>query len=126
MPPLHLLGEYESLTRQHQEQFAPALTQLQASVDQMLHQLRRQEQSLVEAQAKQLAQLHTQLATDTRCLLNSIELQSFISQVPARCAGHRPRCGYGTPQHLENSNPFRKVAGTSNCPKPDIRNSHFR
>ncbi len=69
MPPLHLFGEYESLTQQHQEQFAPALTQLQASVDQMLHQLRRQEQSLVEAQAQQLAQIHAQLATDARCLL---------------------------------------------------------
>ena len=27
MPPLHLLGEYESLTQQHQEQLIPALTQ---------------------------------------------------------------------------------------------------
>jgi hypothetical protein len=83
MPPLHLLGEYESLIQQHQEQFAPALNQLQASVDQMLHQLQQQEQSLVEAQAQQLAQLHAQLATDARCLLNSIELQTFIAQVQA-------------------------------------------
>lgn len=83
MPSLHLLGEYESLTNQHQEQFAPALTQLQASVDQMLHQLRQQERLLVKAQAQQLAQLHAQLAADARCLLNSFELQSFISQVQA-------------------------------------------
>lgn len=83
MPPLHLLGEYESLTQQHQEQFTPALTQLQASIDQMLQQLRQQEQSLVEAQSQQLAQIHAQLSTDARCLLNSIELQTFIPQVQA-------------------------------------------
>ncbi len=81
MSPLHLLGEYESLIQQHQEQFAPALTQLQASVDQMLHQLRQQEQSLVEAQARQLEQLQMHLAADARCLLDSIELQTFIPQV---------------------------------------------
>lgn len=86
MPPLHLLGEYESLTQQHQEQFTPALTQLQASVDQMLQQLRQQEQSLVEAQSQQLAQIHAQLSTDARCLLNSIELQTFIPQVQATSA----------------------------------------
>lgn len=89
MPPLHLLGEYESLTQQHQEQFAPALIQLQASVNQMLQQLRQQEQSLVEAQAQQLAHLHTQLAADARCLLNSTELQTFIPQLQATPAHMR-------------------------------------
>lgn len=47
MPPLRLLGKYESLTRQHQEQFMPALAQLQASINQTLHQLQQQERSLV-------------------------------------------------------------------------------
>jgi len=83
MSSLHLLGEYESLVRQHTEQFTPTLIQLQASVDQTLHQLRQQERSLIEAQAQQLAQFHTQLSTDARCLLTSTELQTFISQVQA-------------------------------------------
>ncbi|MBD3886910.1 hypothetical protein IFO70_35355 [Phormidium tenue FACHB-886] len=46
MPSLHLLGEYDSLIQQHQEQITPALTQLQILVDQPLQQLRQQEQSL--------------------------------------------------------------------------------
>lgn len=103
MPSLHLLGEYKSLTRRHHEQFAPALTQLQASVDQMLHQLRQQEQSLVEAQAQQLAQLHTQMATDARCLLNSIELQTFIPQVQATPA--RVRWNQTEPPPEVDANP---------------------
>jgi hypothetical protein len=31
MSPLHLLGEYEALTQQHQEQFMPTLAHLQSS-----------------------------------------------------------------------------------------------
>lgn len=103
MPSLHLLGEYESLTQQHQEQFAPALTQLQASVDQMLHQLRQQEQSLVEAQAQQLAQLHAKLSTDARRLLDSIELQTFIPQVQATPA--RVRWNQTEPSPEVDANP---------------------
>jgi hypothetical protein len=83
MPPLHLLDEYESLIQQHRSQFAPALTELQASVTQTLHHLRQQERSLVTAQAQQLAQLQAQLATDARCLLNSTELQTFTAEVQA-------------------------------------------
>jgi hypothetical protein len=46
MSPVQLLGEYESLIQQHQEQFTPALTQLQALVNQTLHDLQEQERSL--------------------------------------------------------------------------------
>ncbi len=81
MTPLHLLADYESLVQQHREQFTPALLRLQASVNETLHQLQQQERSLVDAQAQQLAQLQEQLATDARCLLNSVELQAFVAQV---------------------------------------------
>jgi hypothetical protein len=92
MPLLRLLGEYESLTQQHQEQFIPALTRLQASINQTLHQLQQQERSLVEAQAQQLAHLQAQLATNACCLLNSAELPTFIAEVqalPARVPWNR-------------------------------------
>ena len=48
MSSLPFLAEYESLVRQHQEQFSPALAQLQISVDETLDHLRQQERSLVE------------------------------------------------------------------------------
>lgn len=81
MTPLHLLSDYESLVQQHREQFTPALEKLQASVNETLHQLQQQERSLVSAQAQELVQLQEQLATDARCLLNSVELQAFVAQV---------------------------------------------
>lgn len=81
MTAIHLLADYESLVQQHQEQFTPELLRLQASVNETLHQLQQQEQSLVDAQAQQLTQLQERLATDARCLLNSVELQTFIAQV---------------------------------------------
>ncbi|MDX2239268.1 MAG: hypothetical protein NW224_01180 [Leptolyngbyaceae cyanobacterium bins.302] len=81
MSQLHLLAQYESLVQQHQAQFNPTLTQLQVSVNETLHHLQQQEQSLVDAQTQQLAQLEAQLATDARPLLNSVELQSFIAEV---------------------------------------------
>lgn len=80
---LHLLDEYEALVQQHREQFTPALSQLQASVNETLHQLQQQERPLVEAQAQQLTDLQHQLATDARCLLNSVELQAFVAEVQA-------------------------------------------
>ncbi|MBV9387566.1 MAG: hypothetical protein JOZ78_14195 [Chroococcidiopsidaceae cyanobacterium CP_BM_ER_R8_30] len=80
---LHLLAEYEALVQQHREQFTPTLTQLQASVNETLHQIRQQERSLVDAQVQQLAQLQGQLATNARCLLNSVELQAFVAEVQA-------------------------------------------
>lgn len=103
MSPLHLLGEYESLMQKHQEQFAPALTQLQELVDQMVHQLRQQERPLVEAQVQQLAQLQAQLATDARCLLNSVELQTFIAQLQAMPA--TSRWNYTEPMSEVDVNP---------------------
>lgn len=81
MTPLHLLADYESLVQQHREQFTPALERLQASVNETLHQLQQQERSLVDAQAQHLVQLQERLATDARCLLNSVELQAFVAQV---------------------------------------------
>jgi hypothetical protein len=69
----------------------------------MLQQLRQQEQSLVEAQAQRLAQIYAQLATDARCLLNSIELQSFISQVQATPA--RVRWNQSEPSPEVDANP---------------------
>lgn len=81
MTPLHLLADYESLVQQHREQFTPALLRLQASVNETLHQLQQQERSLVDAQTQQLVQLQERLATDARCLLNSVELQAFVAQV---------------------------------------------
>lgn len=81
MTAIHLLADYESLVQQHQEQFTPALLRLQTSVNETLHQLQQQEQALVDAQAQQLTQLQERLATDARCLLNSVELQTFIAQV---------------------------------------------
>lgn len=81
MTAIHLLADYESLVQQHQEQFTPELLRLQASVNETLHQLQQQERSLVDAQAQQLTQLQERLATDARCLLNSVELQTFIAQV---------------------------------------------
>jgi hypothetical protein len=81
MTPLHLLADYESLVQQHREQFIPALEKLQASVNETLHQLQQQERALVDAQARQLVQLQERLATDARCLLNSVELQAFVAQV---------------------------------------------
>jgi hypothetical protein len=83
MSPLHLLGEYEALTQQHQEQFMSTLAHLQASVSETLNQLRQQERSLVEAQVQELKQLQAQLATNARCLLNSVELQAFVAEVQA-------------------------------------------
>jgi hypothetical protein len=67
--------------QQHREQFTPALLRLQASVNETLDQLQQQERSLVEAQTQQLVQLQERLATDARCLLNSVELQAFVAQV---------------------------------------------
>lgn len=81
MTPLHLLADYESLVQQHREQFTSALLRLQASVNETLHQLQQQERSLVDAQTQQLVQLQERLATDARCLLNSVELQAFVAQV---------------------------------------------
>ena len=81
MTPIHLLADYESLVQQHQEQFTPTLLRLQASVNETLHQLQQQERALVDAQTQQLVQLQERLATDARCLLNSVELQTFIAQV---------------------------------------------
>ncbi len=83
MSALPLLAEYNSLVQQHQEQFNPTIAQLQVSVDEMLHQLRQQEQALVAAQAQQLELLQAQLGTDARCLLNSAELQAFVAEVQA-------------------------------------------
>jgi hypothetical protein len=83
MPQVHLLSEYQSLVQQHQAQFNPTLTQLQASVNEMLQQLQQQEQPLVLAQTEQLTQLRAQFATDVRPLLNSVELQAFVAEVEA-------------------------------------------
>jgi hypothetical protein len=81
MTPIHLLADYESLVQQHREEFTPALLRLQTSVNETLHQLQQQERSLVDAQTQQLVQLQERLATDARCLLNSVELQAFVAQV---------------------------------------------
>ena len=81
MTPLHLLADYESLVQQHREQFTPELLRLQVSVNETLHQLQQQERSLVDAQTQQLVQIQERLATDARCLLNSVELQAFVAQV---------------------------------------------
>jgi len=81
MPQLNLMAEYNSLVQQHQEQFAPALAQLQTFVEETLDQLREQEQALVDAQDQELAQIRTRLATDARFLLDSAELQAFVAKV---------------------------------------------
>ena len=83
MSALPCLAGYESLVRQHQEQFSPALAQLQVSVDKALDHLLPQERSLVEAQAQQLAQLQAQLATHARCLLVFTELRAFMTEIRA-------------------------------------------
>ncbi|HEY9645316.1 MAG TPA: hypothetical protein V6C88_03050 [Chroococcidiopsis sp.] len=103
MPFQPLLGEYESLIQQHYEQFTCALSHLQASVEQTLQDLRQQEQSLVEAQAQELAQLHRQLGVDARCLLNSTELETFISQV--QTAPSRVRWNQTQPPPEVDANP---------------------
>jgi hypothetical protein len=41
MSQLHLLAQYESLVQQHQAQFNPTLTQLEASVNEALHHLQQ-------------------------------------------------------------------------------------
>lgn len=83
MAELHLLADYKLLSQRHREQFTPILNQLETSVHETLNQLRQQEQALVDAQAKQLAQLHAKLATDARILLDSAELQAFVTEVQA-------------------------------------------
>jgi hypothetical protein len=83
MAQLHLLAEYQSLVQQHEAQFTPTLTRLQASLNETLHQLQQQEQELVDAQAQQLSQLKAQLATNARPLLPSVESQAFVAEVQA-------------------------------------------
>lgn len=76
-----LLAPYEALVQEHQAQFSPQLEQLRTSVTTTLHQLQPQEQALVAAQRQQLEQIHQQLATDARCLLDSVELPAFVTEV---------------------------------------------
>ena len=105
MSSLPCLAEYESLVRQHQEQFSPALAQLQVSVDEALDHLRQQERSLVEAQAQQLAQLQAQLATNARCLLSSRELQAFMTEIraiPMQTRWNQPEFNFEVDANAEN------------------------
>lgn len=76
-----LLASYEALVQNHQAQFNGRIEQLHRTVNQMVSQLQQQEQPFVMAQAQFLEQLRAQLAIDTRCLLDSIELRDFIAEV---------------------------------------------
>lgn len=48
-----------------------------------MHQLRQQEQPLVAAQIQALASLRSQLSTNARCLIGSVELAAFVTEVQA-------------------------------------------
>ncbi|BAU16114.1 hypothetical protein LEP3755_66810 (plasmid) [Leptolyngbya sp. NIES-3755] len=84
-----LLAPFDALVLQHQEQFAPPLEQLRTTIGATLQQLQAQEQSSVAAQIQALSDVQagkpvpeaSQLATDARVLMGSVELDQFIAEV---------------------------------------------
>jgi len=84
-----LLAPFDALVLQHQEQFTPPLEQLRTTVETTLQQLHAQEQSLVAAQMQALSDVRSQLATDARVLMGSIELDRFIVEVQRSPAPQR-------------------------------------
>ncbi|TWH43082.1 hypothetical protein [Dulcicalothrix desertica] len=75
-----ILSNYQTLVANHASQFDPEVTAIQELVQARMQELRRSEQTLVEAQTAELKRITDALATDVRCLLSTPELRAFVEE----------------------------------------------
>lgn len=75
-----LLSGYETLVQNHANQFDPEIAGLQQIVNKRMQEIRHQERSLVEAQARELRRITDALAADARCFLPTPQFGGFVQE----------------------------------------------